>query len=231
MATDGTVRCFLSHKCTDEAHSFADQLKAALNGAAVELVFDPFKTGHEIRTRIKTVAFHSFVFLCEPDSWASSMCQEELRVARDRFVPVLTIRLRGPVPDDLKGRLYLDVSDLSGLGLTNALIDLAATVNSRGRLYNTIEALDPQNHPDDTLIAARSLSDDIDPTLIAESLQRIASFYRPETSPRTRFWLALTIGKAGTREASEALEHFSWEDHPYPQEGIRQARQMLRVRE
>jgi TIR domain len=229
--TNGAVRCFLSHKCNDESHALAQQLKTALNAVGLELLFDPFETGHEIRIRIQTVTFQSFIFLFEPDSWASSMCQEELQVSRERFVPVLTIRLRGAVPDDLKTRLYLDVSRLSGPALADALTELATTVNSRGTLYNTIEALNPRNHPNDTLIAAQSLSDDTDPTLIAESLQRIASFYRPETSPSTRFWLALTIGKAGTREASDVLEQFTWEDHAYPQEGIRQAKKLLRVRE
>jgi hypothetical protein len=227
MPCGDVVSCFFSHKCNDAAHAFAGQLEAALRSRRVALSVDPFQTGHEIFTRIQTVEFHSFLFLFCPESWDSPACQEELKTARAKSVPVLTVRLSGAVPDELKGRLYRDVEGLSGEALESVLAELATTIGIRARLYKTIQTLDPQNHPEETRKAAQYLGDEADRTLIAESLDHIASFYRAESDETTRFWLALAIGRAGTHKARGILRRFSWEDRPLPREGIRQALQML----
>ena len=227
MLTSGLVTCFLSHKCNDQAHAFADQLAAALKPFQVALLKDPFETGHEITTRIHTVEFHAFAFLLCPESWASAVCQEELRTARAQSVPIMTVRLAGAVPSELKERLYKNVGGLAGGALEQAQAELAAIIAIRARLYRRIAALNPNNPPEVTRAVAQSLSDDADRTLIAESLDHIASFYRLEADETTRFWLALAVGKAGTCKAREILKRFSWESHPFPKEGIRQAQEML----
>lgn len=227
MLPDGLVACFLSHKCNDQAHALADQLAAALEPFQVALLKDPFETGHEILTRIHTVEFHAFVFLLCPESWASAVCQDELRTAQAQSVPTLTVRLTGVVPAELKERLYKNVEGLAGGALERALAEVAAIVAIRAQLYKRIAALNPNNPPEVTRAVAQSLSDDADRTLIAESLDHIASFYRPDADETTRFWLALAVGKAGTCKAREILKRFSWESHPFPKEGIRQAQERL----
>ncbi len=227
MSDDDSLKCFVSHKCGEEAHALMARLSTALSRVQVTLLQDPFEPGHEIVTRIHTVAFHSFVFLSSPESWASNVCQEELSIARTRFIPVLTARLSGDLPNELKDRLYANLRGLTGAALEEALSSLAVIVSVRARLYDKIMTLAPQNNPEETTKAAQSIVDDVDPTLIAESLDHIASFYDPDANPTTRFWLALAVGKAGTCRAKELLKRFSWENHPYPREGIRQANEML----
>jgi TIR domain len=228
MSGSDIVSCFLSHKCNRAAHAFAESLAEALGSRQVTLLVDPFETGHDVVTRIHTVEFHSLVLLLCPESWTSPACQEELDTARARSVPILTARLAGEVPDALKGRLYSDVGGLAGPALENALAKMATAIDVRARLYKTIGTLDPQNHPEETRQAAQFLGDEADRTLLAESLEHIASYYTSESDYTTRYWLALAVGRAGTCEAKRILRRFSWEKHPLPLEGIRLARQMLK---
>jgi len=220
------LRCFLSHKCNDEAHDLAVPLETALRPHGVALLRDPFETGHVIVTRIRSLTFHSFVFLHCPDSWASPMCQEELETARDRGVPILTVRLASTVPSELKDRVYADLGR-PDVDRPAALQALAMVISSRSRLHHTITMLDPCHDPEETRKTAQRLVSEFDATLIAEYVTRIASYYRPETDVAARFWLAIALGKAGTPEAKKTLDSFSWEDHPYPREGIKEAHAML----
>lgn len=219
------LNCFVSHKCDPYHHTVIAQLRAALQRVNVGIFQDPFDFGHDISIRIQTIKFDSFVFLYSPESWASPVCQHELAIARERLVPILTIKLSGTVPDQLKDRLYKTISPEGLLDLE--LQELANVISVRAELFRTIEQLKLPAYCDNAAAAAKALFDNYDSALIAESVEHIASLYEPRSDPRTRFWLALVIGKAGTRGARKRLEGFCWEDHPYPREGVRQAIEML----
>src|ERR1035438_1638946 len=102
MLDYGDLSCFVSHKCNDETHALIERLRAALRQWRVNVLRDPFQTGHEIITRVHTLSFHSFLFLHSPESWESTICQEELETAKNRFVPLLTARMSGNVPEPLR---------------------------------------------------------------------------------------------------------------------------------
>ena len=204
---DSGLSCFLSHKCNDEAHDLAVPLETALRAHGIALLRDPFETGHVIVTRIRSITFHSFVLLHCPESWASPMCQEELQTARDRGVPILTVRLASTVPPELKDRVYADLGR-PDLDRPAALQNLAMIISSRSYLHHTITMLDPCHSPEETRKTAQQLAEEFDATLLAEYLTRIASYYRPETDVAARFWLAIAVGRASTPEAKRTLDSF-----------------------
>jgi len=143
------------------------------------------------------------------------MCQEELETARDRGVPILTVRPASTVPPELKDRVYADLGR-PDVDRQAALQALAMVISSRSYLHHTITLLDPCHDPEKTRKTAQQLVEEFDATLLAEHVTRIANYYRPETDVAARFWLALAVGKAGTPEAKRGLDGFSWEHHPYP---------------
>ena len=77
------------------------------------------------------------------------------------------------------------------------------------------------------MASVRYIVDGVDPALIAEYLEHIAASYRRDTDTLTRYWIAIAVGKAGTPGANAVLDSFGWDDEPLPQEGIRQARDLL----
>jgi hypothetical protein len=157
------------------------------------------------------------------------MCQEEMSVAESRHVAILTVSLGGCVRRKLKGRMFANLAGLTRSGLEAKLAELAAKISVRARLYKAIEMLDSPDDPDGAVEVAQFVYD-ADRTLIAESLEHIAQFYRPEaTGPRARHWMVQAVEKAGTREAKLLLERFasveraSPQCHPLPVHSIREA--------
>jgi hypothetical protein len=225
MPDSGRLTCFASHRCEEREHAFLARMSAACECCGVRLLVDPFEVGHHVQTRMETVAFDSFLFLCTPASWASAACQTELRTASTRHVPVITVRLWGEVPAELRDRVFLDVEGLSDEA--GALNTLAAALTRRARLHRRILALDLPGDPATPWAAAELLVERVDSTLLAESVELLAAFYRPDVHPATRYWLALALGKAGTARAGAILDGLAWETHPYPLRGIREARQSL----
>ena len=227
MVDESVLTCFASfHWDDDPQRAFLKRVSAACEGHGVTLQFEAFDLGLHVPTRMETIVFDSFVFLCTPAAWASPGCQAELRTARTRHVPVITVRLRGDVPAELMDRVFLDAEDLRGPEEASALDALAATVATRARLHRRIGALDADDSNEQWRRAER-LFEEVDRTLLAESAQHLALFYRPDVPPATRYWLALALGKAGTAETGAILDRFTWETHPYPLRGIRHARQMM----
>jgi hypothetical protein len=221
----------LSHccHCGCNAHSVAALLENSLKKVEIETLTDHFEVAEDIAIRIQTEAFDSFVFLFCPESWAASWCQQELAVARSRLVPILTARLNGKLPEEMKSRICVDLCDLTPVGAAERIADLAEKVAKRAKLYNTITALSPSNTPAKTRAAAESLFTDFAPTLLAESLLHISKFCGGEADPITRQRLALAIARAGTMEAKELLSRLDWSDHPLPQRGILQALELLEI--
>lgn len=224
---DEELICFLSHKCGPEAHQIGLTLRTGLQCCGVSLLRDPFNPGEDVRTKIETQLFDSFVFLYSAASWESVMCQHELETARIRGVPVITVLLESTPPEALRNRLWVDVTSLGCQFAAEALRDLSVAIRKHAEAYRAAYGLNAENLPEETRKSAQFLFDRVDPALIADHLPRLAASYRPETDILTRYWIALCVGKVGSPRAGAILKQFQWENEPLPREGIRQAHNML----
>jgi hypothetical protein len=220
MFDEPALTCFASfHWDDDPERAFLQRISAACQAEGVRLQFEAFGLGTHVQTRMETLVFDSFVFLFTPASWASLACQTELRTARIRHVPVITVRLRGEVPPELRDRVFLDAWGLCGEAEAAALARLAETVATRARLHRQILSVAREA---DAAVPWRAAE-----LLAAEAAAHLAELYHPEAHPATRYWLALALGRAGTSEAGAILDRFGWETHPFPLLGIREARRSI----
>jgi hypothetical protein len=219
--------CFLSHKCNDLSHALGLRLHVALEHSGVTLLGDPFNPGEDVRTKIDSQRFHSFVFLHCAEAWLSPMCQHELQIAIARGVPVVTVQIDDTKRRELQGRICLDASPSAG-GMTDARVDvLCRTVTAHARTYNAAHTLHGENPPELTRENAKYLADKVEPALLGDYLDALVDAYQPTTDVTTRYWIALAVGQTGTPQARRALDDFGWENEALPKEGIRQARELL----
>jgi hypothetical protein len=226
MAAAGLI-CFLSHKCNVESHAIGLKLHEAVQPMGISLLRDPFNPGEDVLIKIDTLEFNSFVFLHSSESWGSEMCQHELEIAKIRGVPVIAVLVDETRCDELRSRIWIDASPNNG-GLSDAKLEsLCLAIQAHAQAYRAAHTLGPDNAPEEALESAKCLVDEVDAALIGEHLQHIAASYRRDTDIQTRHWIALAVGKVGSRVASAVLDGFEWEDQPLPREGIRQARDML----
>jgi hypothetical protein len=228
MSGGSDLTCFASYHWDDDPRrALLARMSAACERAGVRLQFEAFEVGLHIARRMETIEFDSFVFLCTPASWASAACQAELRTARNRHVPVVTVRLRGEVPSELRERVFLDLEGVSGRAKAALLRELAGTMARRAWLHRRLLALDAPADPAVPWKEAKQLVEEVDSAFLAESAGQLETHYRPDVHPSIRYWLALGLGKAGTAEAASILDRFGWETEPFPLLGIQEAQQML----
>jgi len=221
------LKCFLSHKCGPDTHLLGLRLRSELQRLGISLLRDPFNPGEDVFIKIETQKFDSFVFLDSAASWESAACQRELEVARVRGVPIISVLLDETTHAELRHRICFDARPSQGGFTDNILRALCAAISAHSEAYGAVHALGPEYIPEETRKWAQFIFDTVDSALIAEHLQYLAASYTPGTDLIARYWIALAIGKAGSRAAAAVLDGFGWEDELLPQEGIRQARQLL----
>jgi hypothetical protein len=217
--------CFLSHKCGPTAHNIGLRLRRGLQSCRVTLLRDPFNPGEDVKTKIETQEFHAFVFLYCKLSWQSKMCRHELKTARIRGVPVISVLLEPGPPPELTQRIYIE--SMNGDFDSCTLQSLVGVIRKHAEAFQAAHHLDAQKPNEETRESAQFLFEHVDPALIADHLSELARSYRPETDITTRYWIAACVGKIGSPRAAAVLKQFEWEYEPLPQRGIRDAYEML----
>jgi hypothetical protein len=92
-------------------------------------------------------------------------------------------------------------------------------------------AADPSRSQDERSAAVQHVADNIDAEIPLDFLRHLETAYYITEDPTLRYWLAIAPGYTGRPKAKEVLERLSsWEQHPYPKEGIQQALTELGVR-
>lgn len=224
-----TVRCLFSHKCGVQYHEIGEHVQEVFCKHAVELLIDPFEPGVGVGARIDVLDIHALLFLCCKESLRSAACQEELRVARDKLIPVFVIHWDDDVPAELSDRISVNLKTPSSDSQTE-LDMLGQTVLNRAGLYKQVQVLFANGPPEQARQNAQSICEEGDSTAVTEFLPLLEKAYRPELDEVARYWLALAVGKTRCARAREVLEKWaSWEEHPLPQEGIREGLSMIGI--
>ena len=67
----------------------------------ITLLIDPFRTGDDIQTRMRTFDLDAFLLLLSPESWASANVRLELETANRNSIPLFVAKMESPVPEEL----------------------------------------------------------------------------------------------------------------------------------
>jgi hypothetical protein len=224
---DEVFTCLLSHKCSLLTHKLGARLAANLEKDFVRLLIDPFNYGDDFSIAMQAVPFDALLFLLTPEGLHSQACQAELSTARRRAVPIFNALLEGEMPEELKESLSWDLRGLDDETLDQQVPALADAMRSRVFIHKLVQLLIAENPWDVTMEAAQNIFNAGSHTILAEYAALLAKRYLLVHDPNTRYWLALSLGKAGTEEAAQLLGELPAEDHPYALEGIRQALDMI----
>jgi hypothetical protein len=230
LETKGSAdtRCLFSHKCGRRSHDLGARLAEALRPGGVELLVDPFRYGDDFGARMRTFEFDALLFLLSRASWASPACQVELETARVRGAPVFVAHTGGfPIPEELKGRYALNLRGSGGDPSPAAVARLAEAVIARATLQRRLKSLVAAAPPDVTRAAAEAVAFDSDRTALAERAAELALKYRELEDPITCFFISQALGEAGTQEAAALLRSLPTKGHPYPNDGVRQALELI----
>jgi len=225
---DADIKLLLTHKCSLSVHQLGRRLGDALKDHGIQLLIDPFRVGDDVETRMLTFDFDALIFFCSPESIASEPCQLELRSARRQRTPMFVALLEGSVPPQLKVRLYWNPAAIDDAAFAAEASRLATAIRNRVTFSRELRLLHPENFPQETLETARKIATESDRTLVAEYAGELAKRYLAVTDASTRFWIALALGKAGTKHAAQLLDRLPKTDHPYALEGVKQALEMIR---
>lgn len=222
------IKCLFSYKFGAENYRIAERLQIVLHSFAINLEVDIFPPGVDCNTHMQSLGVEAVIFLCSPESVSSASVQVELSAAQRQGIPVLVIRQSGEVPAHLRGRSYWDLPQLDSPEFHSGAEELAAAIQLRVSFHRTVNLLKPDNSFHETIEAARAIATDFEPTLLAEYACELANRYSRLSDPTTRFWIALSLGKAKTPQAAKLLDKLPLPGHPLESEGIRQAKAMLR---
>jgi hypothetical protein len=217
------VSCLFSHKCGERSHALAEQLAAILGPSRVELLVDRFHYGDDFDVRMQTFSFDALLFLLSPESLESRPCRVELETARRLGAPVFVAHTGDEIPAEFKGRYALDLREAEGGVPAERVRALGKAIVARAFVQRRLKALRAGEPPDATRAAAQALASDGDRTALAERAGELALKFRELEDPATCFWIALALGEAGTEEAAGLLRTLPPKEHPYSNEGVRQA--------
>jgi hypothetical protein len=219
-----SIECLASHKCSEETHKLIDhRIRNIFKKHKVNLLRDKFDPGDDIDARIETFDIQALLFFFNPDSWASQYCRKELGAAERLSIPVFLIRLAGDVPMEYKRRIYLDLPTLDNNMFKYQMEELAVAIHTRGCLYRNINCL-YELPVEKSYGVIKEIYDLTDRTVLAEFVDQLGEQFFQVDNPTTQFWIATTIGKAGTLKAKGVLEGLLKQDnHPYARYGVFQA--------
>jgi hypothetical protein len=223
----GDVVCLLTHKCNELSHTLGAVIAELLKSSNIALLIDPFRLGDDVQTRERTFQFEALLFFCTPESRASQNCQLEIETARKRRVPIFTALLDGPPPEELRSKINWTPHSAGTTEFLAEIALLATSIKERAFLLRRVNAIQSDAPPDETRDAAQSIAMEMDRTVIAEYASALADRYVQIKDPTTRYWLALSLGRASTPQAEEILRRLPDNDHPYALEGVREALAMI----
>jgi hypothetical protein len=227
MTSLDAINCLLSHKCNDRAHCLAERLRVALETFGICLQIDPFHVGDDVDIRIQTFNIEAVVFLSEVASLASEYVQQELESASRQGLPVFTILLEGELPASWKKRSWWRMPPTDDPAFATQAGALAESIRRRVLFNRKIRELNSTNYFIAMSEVAKDIAANEERTILAEFAEELAKRYREVLDPTTRYWIAISLGRADTPEAVRLIEELPPANHPLEVEGIREAREML----
>ncbi|PYJ10660.1 MAG: hypothetical protein DMF06_05580 [Verrucomicrobia bacterium] len=134
LANIEPLAVLFGHGCSAAAHSLHGLIAPAFEAAGLDLRRDPFGTGDNVQVAMQRLQIHGLIFHATPKSVASQPCAVELRTAADLAAPIFTLRDQIEVPEQLRDRIFLELSEPGAINENDTLY-LASAMRMRARVH------------------------------------------------------------------------------------------------